>query len=105
MNTNQNNTRPANRAAATRAANKAHAARLATIEAAITATEQAVAGLIATHEALVAAGIATDQLSDAIHAGWDAISELHASHNAAERAHSTRGIDSNTLALVAANID
>ena len=107
MSTAQNTrTAAANRAAATRAANKAHAATIAAIESALTVAEQAVASLIAANDALIAAGIEdTAEMCNAIHAGWDAISELQGHHNAAERAHRTRGIDSNTLALVAANID
>ena len=107
MSTAQNTrTAAANRAAATRAANKAHAATIAAIESALTVAEQAVASLIAANDALIAAGIEdTAEMCNAIHAGWDAISELQGHHNEAERTHRRRGIDSNTLALVIANID
>lgn len=107
MSTTQNTrTAAANRAAATRAANKAHAAKIAAIESALATAEQAVAALIAANDALISAGIEdTAEMCNAINAGWDVISEIQVRHNAAERAHRTRGIDSNTLALVAANID
>lgn len=104
--TQSNRPSPATRAAATRAANKAHAAKIAAIDSALRAAERAVATLIATNDALIAAGVEdTAELCNAIHAGWDAIAELQGNRSEAERTHRTRGIDSETLKLVMNNID
>ena len=93
---------------ATRNANRAHAATMSAAEAARVAAIAYHEAMLALHDAATAEGINGDDalvLADATNAAYDAAGIVAAIGASIDHDWNYRGIDANTAALVAANID